>query len=153
MPTCSAALLFRDRKFALIVSDTESQATNFLSDLKDEMINNEDLINLFGIKGLIKDSQTDIIVEFTDGEQFRVLVRGAEQRVRGLKWDQRRPDLIICDDLEGDEQVQSKDRREKFRRWFYAALLSLSVSAWYCTCCGNCVTSRFPTQSCYASRL
>lgn len=118
-----AALLFRDRKFALIVSDTESQAVNFLSDLKDEMVNNEDLINLFGIKGLVKDSQTDIIVEFQDGEQFRVLVRGAEQRVRGLKWDQRRPDLIICDDLEGDEQVLNKERREKFRRWFYAALL------------------------------
>lgn len=118
-----AALLFRDRKFALIVSDTESQAVNFLSDLKDELINNEDLINLFGVKGLTKDSQTDIIVEFEDGEQFRVLVRGAEQRVRGLKWDQKRPDLIICDDLEGDEQVQSKERREKFRRWFYAALL------------------------------
>lgn len=118
-----AALLFRDRKFALIVSDTESQAVNFLSDLKDELINNEDLIELFGIKGLVKDSQTDIIVEFEDGEQFRVLVRGAEQRVRGLKWNQMRPDLIVCDDLEGDEQVQSKDRREKFRRWFYAALL------------------------------
>lgn len=118
-----ASLLFRDRKFALIVSDTESQAVNFLSDIKEELINNEDLIELFGVKGLIKDSQTDIIVEFDDGEQFRVLVRGAEQRVRGLKWDQRRPDLIICDDLEGDEQVQSKDRREKFRRWFYAALL------------------------------
>lgn len=118
-----AALLFRDRKFALIVSDTESQAVNFLSDIKDELINNEDLIELFGIKGFIKDSQTDIIVEFEDGEQFRVLVRGAEQRVRGLKWDQKRPDLIVCDDLEGDEQVQSKERREKFRRWFYAALL------------------------------
>jgi len=118
-----AALLFRDRKFALIVSDTESQATNFLSDIKDELVNNEDLINLFQIKELVKDSQTDIIVEFQDGEQFRILVRGAEQRVRGLKWDQRRPDIIICDDLEGDEQVASKDRREKFRRWFYAALL------------------------------
>ena len=118
-----AALLFRDRKFALIVSDTENQAINFLSDIKDELINNEDLINLFQIKELVKDSQTDIIVEFQDGEQFRVLVRGAEQRVRGLKWDQRRPDLIICDDLEGDEQVASKDRREKLRRWFYAALL------------------------------
>jgi predicted phage terminase large subunit-like protein len=115
--------LFRDRKFALIVSDTESQAVNFLSDIKEELINNDDLIDLFGVKGLIKDSQTDIIVEFQDGEQFRVLVRGAEQRVRGLKWDQKRPDLILCDDLEGDEQVLSKDRREKFRRWFYAALL------------------------------
>lgn len=118
-----AALLFRDRKFALIVSDTESQAVNFLSDIKEELINNEDLISLFGVKCLIKDSQTDIIVEFEDGDQFRVLVRGAEQRVRGLKWDQKRPDLILCDDLEGDEQVLSKDRREKFRRWFYAALL------------------------------
>lgn len=118
-----AALLFRDRKFALIVSDTENQAINFLSDIKDELINNDDLINLFQIKSLVKDSQTDIIVEFQDGEQFRVLCRGAEQRVRGLKWDQRRPDLIICDDLEGDEQVASKDRREKLRRWFYAALL------------------------------
>ena len=118
-----AALLFRDRKFALIVSDTESQAVNFLSDIKEELINNDDLISLFGVKGLIKDSQTDIIVEFEDGDQFRVLVRGAEQRVRGLKWDQKRPDLILCDDLEGDEQVLSKDRREKFRRWFYAALL------------------------------
>lgn len=118
-----AALLFRDRKFALIISDTESQAVNFLSDIKEELINNEDLISLFGVKCLIKDSQTDIIVEFEDGDQFRVLVRGAEQRVRGLKWDQKRPDLILCDDLEGDEQVLSKDRREKFRRWFYAALL------------------------------
>ena len=118
-----AALMFRERKFALIVSDTENQAINFLGDITNELKNNDDLINLFGIRSFIKESQTDIIVDFTDGEQFRILVRGAEQRVRGLKWDQRRPDLIICDDLEGDEQVQSKDRREKFRRWFYAALL------------------------------
>ena len=34
-----------------------------------------------------------------------------------------RPDLIICDDLEGDEQVLNKDRREKFRKWFNGALL------------------------------
>jgi predicted phage terminase large subunit-like protein len=86
-------------------------------------MNNDDLIDLFGVKGFIKDSQTDIIVEFEDGEQFRIIVRGAEQRVRGLKWNSKRPDLIVCDDLEGDEQVQSKDRREKLHKWFYAALL------------------------------
>jgi predicted phage terminase large subunit-like protein len=29
----------------------------------------------------------------------------------------------VCDDLEGDEQVANKERREKFRRWFEGALL------------------------------
>ena len=118
-----AALLFRDKSFAVIVSDTETQAQMFLSDIKEELKNNEDIINLFGIKEFIKDSQTDIIVSFEDGAKFRVMCRGAEQRVRGLKWDQKRPDLILCDDLEGDEQVLNKERREKFRRWFYGALL------------------------------
>ncbi|UOF81999.1 terminase large subunit [Caudoviricetes sp.] len=118
-----SALLFRERSFAVIVSDTETQAQMFLSDIKEELKNNEDIIQLFQIESFVKDSQTDIIVKFADGGMFRVMCRGAEQRVRGLKWDQKRPDLILCDDLEGDEQVLNKDRREKFRRWFYGALL------------------------------
>jgi predicted phage terminase large subunit-like protein len=31
--------------------------------------------------------------------------------------------MIICDDLEGDEQVMNKDRRDKFQRWVNGALL------------------------------
>jgi len=118
-----ASVLFRDRRFVVIVSDTESQASNFLNDMKEELRNNDDLIELFQVKGFKKDTETDIIVELADGHTFRIMVRGAEQRVRGLKWMQMRPDLIICDDLEGDEQVQNKDRREKFRKWFNGALL------------------------------
>jgi len=118
-----ASVLFRDRRFVLIVSDTETQASNFLNDMKEELRNNDDLVELFQVKKFLKDTETDIIVELADGHTFRIMVRGAEQRVRGLKWNQMRPDLIICDDLEGDEQVQNKERREKFRRWFNGALL------------------------------
>lgn len=118
-----ANVLFRSRRFVLIVSDTETQAVNFLNDIKQDLKDNEDLINLFQIKGFKKETETDIIVEMEDGHTFRVLVRGAEQRVRGLKWNQLRPDLIVCDDLENEELVYNKDRREKFRRWFNAALL------------------------------
>lgn len=118
-----AALLFRDRKFVLVVSDTETQASMFLGDIKRELIDNEDIINLFQIKKFIKDSETDIIVQFEDGEEFRIIARGAEQRVRGLKWRSSRPDLIVCDDLESDEAVLNKDRRERFRKWFNGALL------------------------------
>ena len=126
------ATLFRDRKFVVIVSDTESQAIMFLQDIKRELQQNETIKSLFKLKydekndvALFKDSETDIIVEFEDGYQFRIVARGAGQRVRGLKWGSRRPDLIVCDDLENDEIVLNKERRAKFKQWFYGALLPI----------------------------
>jgi predicted phage terminase large subunit-like protein len=102
----------------------------FLQDIKSEILNNENLVELFRPKRdsdgnvvLFKDTETDIIVEFEDGHQFRIVCRGANQRVRGLKWGHKRPDIIVCDDLENDEIVLNKDRRAKFMRWFYGALL------------------------------
>lgn len=125
-----AALLFRERKYMLIVSDTEEQASMFLGALKQELQENEELISLFGVykneKGLvdfIKDSSTDIIVKMKDGHQFRVMAKGAEQKVRGRIWNGTRPDIIICDDMENDEQVMNKERRDKMRNWFKGALL------------------------------
>lgn len=118
-----ASVLFRQSQFVILVSDTETQASLFLGDIKQELIDNEDLISLFGIKQFVKLSETDIIVEMDDGHKFRIIAKGAEQKLRGLKWNNKRPDLILCDDLENDEVVQNQERREKFRRWFYGALL------------------------------
>lgn len=125
-----AATLFRERKFVLIVSDTEAQAVLFLGLIKQELSDNQDLIKLFGLKlsdrGEVvfqKDSESDLIVEFNDGERFRIIAKGSEQKLRGLLWNGLRPDLIVCDDMENDEIVMNQDRRKKFQRWFYGALL------------------------------
>lgn len=125
-----ATLLFRQRKFMLLVSDTESQASLFLGTFKQELQDNAELVDLFGIKrddkGLVKfvkDSETDIIVECTDGHRFRIIAKGAEQKLRGLIWNGSRPDIIMCDDMENDELVMNKERRDKMRRWFKGALL------------------------------
>lgn len=125
-----ATLLFRERKFMLLVSDTESQAALFLGTFKQELQDNSELIDLFGIKRnekgevkFIKDSETDIIVECNDGHKFRIIAKGAEQKLRGLIWNGTRPDIIMCDDMENDELVMNKERREKMRRWFKGALL------------------------------
>ena len=118
-----AEVLFRQSKFVVIVSDTESQAAMFLGDIKQELIENEDIVSLFGIKQFNKLNETDIIVECNDGYRFRIIAKGAEQKLRGIKWDSLRPDLIIIDDLENDEIVLNKERREKLKRWFYGALL------------------------------
>lgn len=118
-----ARLLFRLSKYAVIVSETETQSRQFLHDLKKEIVDNDKLRNLFRVQGLLKDNETEIVVQFEDKKTFRVACRGSGQAVRGLKADNTRPDLIIGDDLEGDEQVASQERREKFRRWFFGALL------------------------------
>lgn len=117
-----ATILMRERKFILLVSDTESQASFFLNNLKQAMTD-ENVAKVFGVRGFIKDSETDCIVEFEDGYQVRILAKGSEQKLRGILWDNRRPDLIVCDDMENDEIVMNEDRRKKFRDWFMGALL------------------------------
>jgi predicted phage terminase large subunit-like protein len=118
-----AEIVFRQSQYVLIVSDTTTQACQFLADIKKELLENEYLGNLFKIKEFQKDTEDDVICVCEDGYRFRIAAKGAEQKLRGLKWDHLRPDLIICDDLENDEIVMNKDRREKFKRWFYGALI------------------------------
>lgn len=118
-----AALLFRLRDFAVIISNTVAQSVEFLGDFKQELQENEQLRQDFGILKLVRDREDDIIVKFRDGYKFRVVAKGSEQKVRGLKWNKRRPNLVIFDDLEDDEQVISKERRTKFSNWFMRAVL------------------------------
>jgi len=120
-----ASVLFRESRYVLIVSDTVSQAIQFLGDIKKELLDNDDLRSLFSIKDgpFPKDTEDDLIVEMDDGYTFRIQAKGSEQKLRGLKWANLRPDLIIGDDMENDEIVMNKDRRMKFKRWFYGALI------------------------------
>lgn len=118
-----ATSLFRESPFTVLVSDTETQACQFLNDIKMELNDNTDLQVLFGVKKFLKYTESDIIVEMDDGYQFRILAKGSEQSLRGLKWNGMRPKLILCDDMENDELVMNKDRRDKFFRWIYGALI------------------------------
>lgn len=117
-----ANVLFKQAQHVLIVSSTEDLASSFLNDIKAELSENDDIIEAFGIHKIIKDRETEVVVKFKDGAKFRILAKGSGQKLRGIKWDRKRPDLVVVDDAEDDEQVESKNSREKFRRWFYAAL-------------------------------
>jgi predicted phage terminase large subunit-like protein len=125
-------LLFRERRYCVIVSDTEAQSAMFVQQMAQELQTNQELIELFGLKKdekgvvrFLRDSQTDIIVEMSDGHTFRVVAKGAEQKLRGMLWNNRRPDLVIVDDLENDELVMNVDRRTKLKRWFRGALIPM----------------------------
>lgn len=117
-----ATALFRVQSYIVLISSNEEMAIEHLGDIAHELRENEDLIAEFGIKGFVTDAKTDIIVEFHDGYEFRIIARGSGQKMRGRKWKGKRPGLVVCDDLEDDEQVENKDQRAKFRRWFLRAL-------------------------------
>lgn len=117
-----ASVLFREHPHVLIISANEELAAGFVNDIKVEIQENEALQDLFGFKRFVKDSGSEIIVEMKDGYRFRIIAKGAMQRMRGLKWERKRPSLVIPDDLEDEELVMNEDRRTKFRRWFYGAV-------------------------------
>lgn len=118
-----AELCFRIESYFVVVSATEDLAKDHLGDIAKVLRENEEVRASFLIQELEVDAKTEIVVKFTDGARARILAKGAGQKMRGLKWFGRRPGRIYCDDLEEDEQVESLDRRIKFRRWFNRALL------------------------------
>jgi predicted phage terminase large subunit-like protein len=122
-----AAVLFRQADFVVLVSDTELQAVQFLNDIKMELYENQKLRGLFKIADIYKDAEREIRFKMgADNHQVRIMARGASGgsgSVRGFKWRGKRPNLIICDDMENDEAVSNEERRDKFRNWFYGALI------------------------------
>lgn len=116
-----AEVCFRSSDYVILIGSTEDMAVEQLSNIREELLDNEDLRAEFGIDRFEQDSKSDIIVVCDDGHRFRILARGAEQKIRGKLWKGKRPNLMVGDDMEDDEQVENKDRRAKFRRWFFRA--------------------------------
>ncbi len=120
-----AELMFRESSFVVIISATEGMAQEYLGHIKRELVENADLIAHFDVGKIEKDTATDFVCQFKNGDSFRVIAKGAEQKLRGMLWRGKRPDLVICDDMEEDEQVMNRERREKFRSWFFNAVLPM----------------------------
>lgn len=123
-----AALLFGWKKHLMIVSGTEGQASAFLKNMAMELTYNDELIKDFDVQlPFEKDSATELIVQLGPSKgkktkKIRVIAKGSNQAIRGTIWEHKRPDLVICDDLENDDIVMNKERRNKFKDWFLSVL-------------------------------
>lgn len=61
-----------------------------------------------------------MVILLSNGTKIEAL--GAGKKIRGRRHKQWRPDLILCDDLENDENVNTPEQRKKLRNWFYKAV-------------------------------
>jgi len=118
-----AVALFREQDYIMIVSNTEELAKGHLGDISRVLRENDEVRAQFAIKEIETDNKADIVVLFEDGHRCRFIAKGSGQKMRGTKWDGKRPGLIICDDLEDDDQTGNRDRRLAFRSWFNRELV------------------------------
>lgn len=105
------------RHFVPYISDTHLQAKLIVGGLKNEIENNELLNFIYPDARSSKWGEEGFVVEGLKARTF-ILPLGAGMKIRGLKYNNYRPDLIIIDDLENLEIVYSPERRKKLKRWF-----------------------------------
>lgn len=120
-----AAALFQQHPFQLKVSKTYELACEKLQQAKEELIENDKIKAIFRLKRFIRERENDFIAEMSDGYQFRMYAVGMQQALRGVSWGTMRPTLIQGDDMEDDEEVLNKDRRDKAMRWVMRTLLPI----------------------------
>lgn len=114
---------YKYRHFALLVSETATQSEDFNQFIKVELEDNERLKQDF--PDLCEEGpiwRADTIIT-RNGVKIRGA--GAGQKLRGMRHGSKRPDLVIGDDLENDEAVESPDQRKKLENWFFKALMKI----------------------------
>lgn len=115
-------ICYKLRRFIVLISDTQPQAALQLAAVKEELESNQDLREDFG--NLVGDKKWDVNdCRTTTG--ITLAARGAGQSLRGLRFRLYRPDLVICDDMENEEDVNNPETREKLERWFVGTVLNL----------------------------
>ncbi|NQU77371.1 hypothetical protein HQ544_01600 [Candidatus Falkowbacteria bacterium] len=111
------------KKFVLILSQTQPQARNHFADIKREFENNEILKKELGPfrQEDTWSSSSLILPKFG----AKITAASVEQSIRGMKFGPYRPQLIICDDVEDINSVKTQESRDKTHKWFLSEVLPL----------------------------
>ncbi|MDU7365409.1 hypothetical protein [Clostridium sp.] len=112
-PSCWV-VAYKHKTYVLICSDIGSTAEKFIKDIKDNMIENEHIESAFG--KLLDDKNRDFIcnatqLEFTNKTFIEAI--SSTSPMRGRKYKNVRPDLIILDDYQSEDDVRTEEARVK----------------------------------------
>lgn len=112
------AAVYEYKHYILILSDSSDQADGFLGDIKAELEDNWIIKEDFGdLQGKLW--KTNALLT---SEGIKIESIGSGKKIRGRRHRNWRPDLIVLDDIENDENVNTPEQRNKLRNWFYKAV-------------------------------
>ena len=112
-PTCWCHA-YGIKKYTLICSDIGSTAEKFIKDIKNTFLENNYIKQAFGV--LLNDKDKRYIcnstqLEFTNKTFIEAI--SSTSSMRGRKYGNNRPDLIILDDYQSIEDCRTSEAREK----------------------------------------
>ena len=132
---CARNLVNGLAKFLVYLSSSSTSAVRGTDNLKNALIGNKELQEVYGpMKPGVLPLDEGSIGTFSASAWALangsfVVPRGAGQQVRGLQvylnGSVYRPDIILIDDLENSEEIQSAEQRLKLRTWFFGDLLKI----------------------------
>lgn len=121
--TAEEALLlmaqFREFKNGIIVGSNKDRAQERLHAIRHEAETNDTLRKVFG--EMVGVTWGDAELVFANGA--RILAMGKGQSMRGIKFEDVRPDMVMVDDLEERQDVASPEGRKKNLDWLTLDLL------------------------------
>lgn len=124
--------VYRKRRFILIVSETESMSRKFVEFISEALKHNEKLRKDFGellssgLKGERKNLK-DNIEAFETFNGVYVQSASVQKQLRGARYKQFRPDLVISDDLESSKNTNTAELRQKNLDFFNKTLIPIGT--------------------------
>lgn len=110
--------LYGYKHYPIIISDSSEQAEGFLDNIRVEFEENTAILEDFGsLAGSVW--RSNVLVTKTN---IKIEAIGSGKKIRGRKHRNWRPDLIILDDVENDENVRTPEQRKKLKDWFDKAV-------------------------------
>ena len=110
--------LYGYKHYPIIISDSSEQAEGFLDNIRVEFEENTAILEDFGpLAGSVW--RSNVLVTKTN---IKIEAIGSGKKIRGRKHRNWRPDLIILDHVENDENVRPPEQRKKLKDWFDKAV-------------------------------
>ncbi len=110
------------KKFVLILCQTQNQAKQHMMNIRQELENNSLLKNDLGPFKEDSGEWGSLSIVFSN-LNARITAASSEQSIRGLRHNQNRPDLIIGDDVEDINSTKTKEGRGKTYQWITGEII------------------------------
>lgn len=120
---CVWCILFTERRFILILCNTEKLAFNFLKDVAD-MLDSPNIKRIFGDwrVGIIEDNNAQKVFSFR-GRDIVLGAIGSGGSLRGLNLKYVRPDIVIMDDMQNRDEAENPEVAKDKLIWMLGTLM------------------------------